>query len=150
MNCSQKQQASIKLTLSERRIDCCLLTVKSFCLPNKYFSIYSDMFIKKKAILIKTKAIWQKLECSISLSKFLCATAAAQLETSTNTSDLSTSNLEALNIKNFRFGVCMCVCVCVGGGGGGTLTSNYHSAKVLIVDLCQPNFPEANYAFATY
>ena len=54
--CSQKQPVSIELTLSVRRICYCLLTVKSLCLLNKHFSIYSDMFIKTKAISIKTKA----------------------------------------------------------------------------------------------
>ena len=55
---------STKLTLSGRRIRYCLLTVKYFYPLNKYLSSCSGMFIKRKSMTIKTKAIWQRLECS--------------------------------------------------------------------------------------
>ena len=59
--CSPKQPISIELTLSGQRIGYYLLTVKSFCLLNKYLSSYGGMFIKTKSMSIKTKAIWQRL-----------------------------------------------------------------------------------------
>ena len=65
--CSPKQSISIELTLSGRRIGFCLLTIKFLYLLNKYMSNYGGMFIKTKSMLIKTKAIWQRLECSTSL-----------------------------------------------------------------------------------
>ena len=60
--CSKKWPTSIQLTLSVRRIGYCMLTVKIFRVLNKYFSIYSGMYIKTKAMSIKTNAIWQRLE----------------------------------------------------------------------------------------
>ena len=79
--CNPKRPISFESTLSGRSIGYCLLTVSSFCLLNKYLSSYGGMFIKMKAMSIKKKAIWQRLESSTSLYKFLCTTAATQPET---------------------------------------------------------------------
>ena len=65
--CSPNQSISIELTLSERRIGYCVLAVNFFYLLNRYLSSYYVMFIKTKSMTIKTKAIWQRLECSTSV-----------------------------------------------------------------------------------